>query len=227
MVIQDEVTAANDRLNKASNDYAALQDMIDRYNRVFETYANASIETQRRAASVMRQALDEYSNLKRQQQQNALRIYQVQNDVDRYRQIISETQSATQTPNQGNVIPQGNEIIISDATTQTSVTPDVKTTEIVDTPSVKPVINSVANVTANTNTQPTINTPVTQSLNKVATQNKVQTPVPSSVQNYVNATTPQFSNTTIWPVNRNLWWQRYWSRWTPSARVWAGSVAGL
>jgi hypothetical protein len=45
----------------ASDNYAKIQRELDRYNKIFETYANANPETQMRAASVMRQALNEYN----------------------------------------------------------------------------------------------------------------------------------------------------------------------
>lgn len=83
---------ANSRLAKARDDYAAVQEMIDRYNRVFETYARADVATQWRAQSVMRQALDEYNNLRLQQQTNTLRIYEAQRDVDRSQKISPVTQ---------------------------------------------------------------------------------------------------------------------------------------
>jgi hypothetical protein len=37
-----------------------------------------------RAASVMRQAIDEYNGLKRQQEENAIRIYEAQNWLNYY-----------------------------------------------------------------------------------------------------------------------------------------------
>lgn len=55
------IDTARENLKKASNSYADIQKQLDRYNKVFETYANASPETQMRAASVMRQALNEYN----------------------------------------------------------------------------------------------------------------------------------------------------------------------
>lgn len=52
----------------------------------------ASPETQIRAASVMRQAINEYNSLKAQQENNALRIYQAQNLVDYYNNTPTEVQ---------------------------------------------------------------------------------------------------------------------------------------
>ena len=78
------IDAARNSLWKASNSYADIQRQLDRYNKVFEAYANASPETQIRAASVMRQALDEYNSLKRQQEENTLKIYEAQSWVDYY-----------------------------------------------------------------------------------------------------------------------------------------------
>ena len=61
------IDAARNNLNIASNSYADIQKQLDRYNKVFEAYSMASPETQIRAASVMRQAINEYNWLKKQQ----------------------------------------------------------------------------------------------------------------------------------------------------------------
>ena len=79
------IDIARNNLANARNSYADIQRQLDRYNKVFETYANASPETQIRAASVMRQALNEYNGLKKQQVENALKIFEAQQWTDYYR----------------------------------------------------------------------------------------------------------------------------------------------
>ena len=88
------INEARNNLSTASDNYAKIQRELDRYNKIFETYANANPETQMRAASVMRQALNEYNWLKRQQQENAVRIYEAQNWVDYY----NNNNNRVQTP---------------------------------------------------------------------------------------------------------------------------------
>jgi hypothetical protein len=61
MLTQQNIGMPKNNLQTAIDSYADIQKQLDRYNKVFETYVNASPETQMRAASVMRQALDEYN----------------------------------------------------------------------------------------------------------------------------------------------------------------------
>lgn len=95
------IDAARNNLLTATYSYADIQKQLDRYNKVFETYANASPETQMRAASVMRQALDEYNWLKKQQEENTIRIYEAQQWVNYYNNKSTQPiQPLNQTTNQ-------------------------------------------------------------------------------------------------------------------------------
>ena len=193
MISQDEIAASN-RLQQATEDYASLQEMIDRYNKVFETYSRANIDTQWRAASVMRQALDEYNNLKLQQQTNALRIYQAQKDVDYYRQISPVSQVGVPTKYWQVEIAYNNTPAWTVNVQSAYFEPEYPTTAQEIAPSTYQVSNKTE-VTTPTGTTKRI--------------------VPTSVQNIINSQTPKYSNTTIGPVTTqtptyNVTGTNYW-----------------
>lgn len=96
------IDEARANLSMASNNYAKIQKELDKYNKLFQTYVKASPETQIRAASVMRQALNEYNSLKAQQEGNAIKMYEAQNWVNYYNNVPTSGQ-ATQTAEQPNI----------------------------------------------------------------------------------------------------------------------------
>lgn len=192
------IDAAKSNLQTATNSYAEIQRQLDRYNKIFETYATANPETQMRAASVMRQALDEYNGLKKQQEENALKIYEAQQRVDYYKKDKTQTAQPTQ-----NVKAQ------TSVTTQPLEEPSVVPTEQV------PVITTATPWTLNNNA-PATNVEV----NAIDTNKTMNVPTPiGTPKNTINPTAPirnvpKYTNTTIGPVNNksstNINWSNYW-----------------
>lgn len=97
MPTQEEINAARVELDIANDNYAATQARLDRYQRIFESYANASPETQARAASLMRTALDDYNNLRAQQYANEDRIAVAQNAFNAINAQIAQQPAAIAT----------------------------------------------------------------------------------------------------------------------------------
>ena len=85
------IDEARANLSVASNNYVKIQKELDKYNKIFEVYSRASPETQQRAASVMRQAMDEYNGLKKQQEENSTRIFQARQWIDYYNRNNTQT----------------------------------------------------------------------------------------------------------------------------------------
>ena len=207
---------ARNNLSVASNSYAEIQKQLDRYNRVFETYANASPETQIRAASVMRQALNEYLGLKRQQEENAVRIYEAQNWIDYYNNSPAQTQPLE-------VYSVNNKL--NQDTTSDFVR--ANPTEQI------PVISTATPWTLNNNapstlvenaidTNATMNATINPILANAQAQNKINPTVPVWVTNIINSQSPKYPNTTIRPVDNK----------TPTYTVttnqyWPGNVATI
>lgn len=211
------INEARSNLSAASDNYAKIQRELDRYNKIFETYANANPETQMRAASVMRQALNEYNWLKRQQQENAVRIYEAQNWVDYY----NNNNNRVQTP-------------VNIWQAQPSQAPSIN--EVWSTPQSQPVqeiavVNTNTPWTLNNNawatvveadaleTDTTMNVPYNPTLSQLQRQNMVTVSTPQWVINAINSQTPKYSNTTIWQVT-----PKYTVDWV---NYWAGSIVGL
>lgn len=90
------IDEARANLSVASNNYIKIQRELDKYNKIFEVYSRASPETQQRAASVMRQAMDEYNGLKKQQEENSTRIFQARQRIDYYNRNNTQTVQANQ-----------------------------------------------------------------------------------------------------------------------------------
>lgn len=95
MPTQEQINAANIELQMANDNYAQLQNKLDKYNQIFEQYANASPEVQKRAANAMQAAIDAYNNLKLQQYANEDRIAQAQNAVNAINGQLAATPSTT------------------------------------------------------------------------------------------------------------------------------------
>ena len=189
------IEMARNSLSAASNSYAEIQKQLDRYNKVFDVYSKASPETQIRAASVMMQALNEYNWLKRQQEENALRIYAAQSWIDYY----------NRNPNNITMHTWITE------TTPVSWAEPVETISVITAATPGTLNNNVPamNVETNpidTNTTMNVTTPtVTQN------QNYTNTAMPTSIVNLIDAQTPKYQNTTIWPANSpyNYTWINY------------------
>lgn len=202
------IEAARSGLSAASNSYAEVQKQLDRYNKIFEVYSNASPETQMRAASVMRQALNEYNWLKRQQEENALRIYEAQSWINYYRKGgVWTTQPVTQ-----NELTQ--RVVLDDGGSQMQ-TAAVEEVPVIttETPWTLNDNNNATLVEADAlNTDMTMNVPYNETFDTVQSNNTVKPTTPVSVTNYINSTTPKYSNTTISPVtnnNYNYTWANY------------------
>ena len=90
MPTQEEINAAQMELDIANDNYAQLADRYNKYKRLFETYANATPEQQARAAGVMRQAIDEYNQIRLNMYTAEDRIAQAQNRVNNYNSIINQ-----------------------------------------------------------------------------------------------------------------------------------------
>ena len=181
---------ARNSLQAASNSYADIQRQLDRYNKVFEVYSQASPETQMRAASVMRQAINEYNGLKRQQEENAIRIYEAQSWLNYYNRNGKWEVQQVQTPLQSQ---------LSQAAVNSFNMPEVQTAAVEEVP----VITTETPWTLNNNTaatyveanaldtDQTVNVPVNQVFANVQAQNTVKPTTPIWVTNYINSTTPK------------------------------------
>lgn len=198
---------ARNSLTAASNSYADIQRQLDRYSKVFEVYAQANPETQMRAASVMRQAIDEYNGLKRQQEENAIRIYEAQSWLNYYNRNGAENvQPVTQSALAQRVsLNEGMPVVETAAVEEVPII----TTE---TPWTLNNNNNATLVEANAlDTNQTMNVAANPVLATVQAQNTIKPTTPVSVTNYINSTTPKYQNTTISPVsNFNYsWWSNY------------------
>ncbi len=209
------IDVARDNLIKASDNYASIQRQLDRYNKVFETYANASPETQMRAASVMRQALDEYNGLKKQQQENTIKIYEAQQWVNYYNK---QAESPTVVPQLHTIsynYPQ-EDLIVGNTMSQAPV----EETSIISTATPWTLNNNLPAGNTQTdalNTNTTMNVPTNPTFTNLNNQNKVN-PTPVLTQSEIPFG-PQYSNTTIGPrttstnafSNINYWaWSMAW-----------------
>lgn len=210
------INEARNSLSVASNNYAKLQREIDKYNKIFQAYALASPETQIRAASVMRQAINEYNSLKTQQENNALRIYQAQNLVDYYNNTPTEVQpTPTVQPVATELNMIGPWVEIDTGTYQEE--PPIEVTPVID--NTMPWSSNIAyatNVQSVVNNDILNNTQTGTTLNNLANQNKVKySATPVSAQKIVNSQTSKYPNTSItqattqWTrsIRNNPYWQ--------------------
>ena len=199
------IDVARNNLLLASNSYADIQRQLDRYNKIFETYATASPETQMRAASVMRQALDEYNGLKKQQEQNALKIYEAQQWVNYYKKNdVSQMKPTSVHSLQSNMVENPIvEITRAMPTEEISVISTATPWELNNTtPTTNVEVNAIdtnrtANVSASTNIQ----------------KSAINPTAPVGTTKIINSQTPKYPNTTMGPVNTttyNLNTTMYW-----------------
>lgn len=193
--------AARNNLLTATNSYADIQRQLDRYNKVFETYSHASPETQMRAASVMRQAINEYNWLKKQQEENAVRIYEAQQWVDYYNNKQTQVQQSPLVQRRVNDT--------LDNTVQAMPTETIPVVAIStpwklnnNAPATNVEVNALdTNKTMNVSTLPTIN------------PSNVNPTVPVWVSNIISSQTPKYPNTSIGPTNtvtNTINWPNYW-----------------
>lgn len=220
------INEARNSLSTASNNYAKIQRELDKYNKLFQTYAMASPETQIRAASVMRQALNEYNSLKAQQEDNAIKIYEAQNWVNYYNNVPAEVQVDTTvaqakpaSPELVNNLPQVN---IDSWTYEEE--PVIQETPVLDTS--MPGSSSVVNVAVTqASKEDTINPRIQAEINRAKAilwngdkvKNYVSTYKPTTAQTQ----TPKYQNTTIKPANTQ------WTRNININRSWAWNVVWI
>lgn len=215
------INEARNNLSIASNNYAKVQKELDKYNKIFQAYSLASPETQIRAASVLRQAINEYNSLKAQQTDNALKIYEAQNWVNYYNSMPAETQvevtvdqAKPASPELINNLPQVN---IDTWTYEEE--PAVQETPVLNT--TMPGSSNVVNVATVQNNEATL-TPETQAVINRARAilwgwNKVKNYLPAYKPKQV--TTQQ--STTIKPATTQ------WTRNISINRSGPGNVAGI
>lgn len=198
MPTQQDIDLANARLQVVTDNYNNLQKQLDKYNAAFETYANSPLETQQRAASVMRQALNEYSNLKTQQQNNQLRIYEIQKQIDYYKRLATNgaiTQSLVQNvqlPYEDITAPK-----TSVALAQEEVTAPAQTTTQQAPQTVVPNLSKVSAVSNVVNNTVPVQTPISTNFNRVAQQNVVKPQATVSSSAITASQGGRFPNTTI------------------------------
>lgn len=94
MPTQEQINAANVELDIANDNYARLADQYNRYQNVFQSYANASPETQEEAKGLMQDALAKYEQLKLDMYAAEDRIQQAQGAVNRLNAEVQAAQEA-------------------------------------------------------------------------------------------------------------------------------------
>lgn len=98
MPTQEEINAAQVELDIANDNYAALADKYNQYNRIFNAYKNSSPEAQERASGLMQEALNNYEQLKQQIYAAEDRIAVAQNRVNSINETIAAQQTAAASP---------------------------------------------------------------------------------------------------------------------------------
>ena len=94
MPTQEQINAANVELQIANDNYAALADQYNKYQKVFQDYANASPETQERAEGLMQDALAKYEQLRLNMYAAEDRIQQAHAAVNRINTEVKAAQEA-------------------------------------------------------------------------------------------------------------------------------------
>lgn len=82
MPTQEEINAARVELDIANDNYTALADRYNKYQAIFQTYANSTPEMQEKANSIMWRALEDYHKTQEQMRAAENRIQQAQNKVN-------------------------------------------------------------------------------------------------------------------------------------------------
>lgn len=96
MPTQEQINAANVELQIANDNYAALADRYNRYNKIFESYANATPEAQERARGLMQSAMEDYNQLRQNMYAAEDRIHVAQNAVNNLNNQVATAQAAAQ-----------------------------------------------------------------------------------------------------------------------------------
>lgn len=90
MPTQEELNAAQVELDIANDNYAALADRYNRYQKLFQEYANSSPEIKQRATEAMWRALEDYYQLQDKMRAAEDRIAVAQNIMNNYNSIINQ-----------------------------------------------------------------------------------------------------------------------------------------
>ena len=98
MPTQEELNAAQVELDIANDNYAALADRYNRYQKLFQEYANSSPEIKERATEAMWRALEDYYQLQDKMRAAEDRIAVAQNTVNSYNELLAQ-QPVTQPAN--------------------------------------------------------------------------------------------------------------------------------
>lgn len=218
------INEARANLSVASNNYAKIQKELDKYNKLFQTYVKASPETQIRAASVMRQALDEYNSLKAQQEGNAIKMYEAQNWVNYYNNVPTSGQ-ATQIAEQPNIdadiIQDLPNINIDSGTYEEEVQPEPSPTLNNMTPwssdILTPITSTYQRVAEEQAPSPRLQAEVERLRNIIWNSNNVR----SYASTYKPKVTQPKTQTTIRPATTQ------WVRNISINRSWPGNVAWI
>lgn len=89
MPTQEELNAAQVELDIANDNYAALADRYNKYQKLFQEYANASPEIQERAKEAMGYALEDFYQTQEKMRTAEDRIAVAQNALNNYNSIIA------------------------------------------------------------------------------------------------------------------------------------------
>lgn len=90
MPTQEELNAAQVELDIANDNYAALADRYNRYQKLFQEYANSSPEIKQRATEAMWRALEDYYQLQDKMRAAEDRIAVAQNTVNSYNELLAQ-----------------------------------------------------------------------------------------------------------------------------------------
>lgn len=198
-------------LSAASNSYAKIQKELDKYNKIFEVYAHANPETQIRAASVMRQAMDEYNGLKKQQEENSTRIFQARQWIDYYNKSTPQALQQEQVRSIQSSIPEWQVVNV----------PDVVTEETI------PVIDTATPWVVNNNT-PTLSVELPQVRSATVSVPKTTSPATVWIVNYYQPPKNVGQTTNI--ATKSKWssvsWPNYWPG-SVAPMPWTWGVATL
>ena len=94
MPTENELNAARVELEIANDNYEALANKYNMYQKTFEAYANATPEQQAKASGVMKEALANYEKLRLDMYAAEDRIQQAQNAVNALNEQVALQQAA-------------------------------------------------------------------------------------------------------------------------------------
>lgn len=187
MPTQEELNAAQVELDIANDNYAALADRYNKYQKLFQEYANASPEIQERAKEAMGYALEDFYQTQEKMRTAEDRIAVAQNALNNYNSIIA-SQPVQQT-------------VTSQPTARRRII-NPTPTPIIEEPIIEQPVNQYQ-------VTPYINNPVNLNLRKwTAPVYTEQTPVSTPVSNnwYYKSNTLRWILWNAWH-NLNDFWQ--------------------